>query len=206
MVPELPRSRADHQLSLSRGHLHALGALALALAFLAFFLGYQVGRRQVPEAPVAVAAPLVSEETRNGNLEVLLNKVDETSAKNLALSFPANLPGGAEAAPSAPTEPAPTGDGAVPPANVPPPTEGPVPTGGWALQIGDTHDYAEAQAWMRPLTDAGLAAYRTTEIRDGVPTHRLRVGGYAAQKDAADAVALVAPLLGKESLEVVPAP
>lgn len=190
----------------------------MALALLAFFLGYQVGTRTVPPAPPPAVAPLISEEARSGNLEVLLNRVDEASAKNLALSFPADLPAPSEAPapppdPNAPPAVAPpppevvrVGEASVPAGAAVPSVEGSVPAGGWAIEIGATPSPDEAQTWLKRLAEAELSAYRLNEVRDGVVTARVRVGGYATKAEAVAAVAAVTEVLGLGSAEVVSAP
>ena len=112
---ELPRSRTENQLSLTRGHLHALGAMSLALALLSFFLGVQVGRRQAPPAAAPVAAALLGEEAKTGNLEQLLEKVENAQVAAQPLGFPTVLPGASAGADGvkAPVSLPPVGSGSV---------------------------------------------------------------------------------------------
>src|SRR5688500_5576899 len=113
------RPRATNQLPLTRNHLYALGALSLALAVLAFFVGFQTGRGKVVAPPVPPVAKLVPEEVARGDLEVLLAGVEQANAGDAPLGFPDELPralppvlppavvDGAAASGAAPVEPAP---------------------------------------------------------------------------------------------------
>ncbi|MFZ5475943.1 MAG: SPOR domain-containing protein [Myxococcota bacterium] len=220
--PALPSS-PDRQLQLTRNHLFALGALALSLAVLAFFVGMQLGKTTAP--PVAAAppvAPLVGEEARTGDLEVLLAKVEQAGVKTDPLAFPAELP--VTVTPPAPIDPAATPVEPAPPAPDPFPdvpregsatvAAGPatagvvdgVPADGWAIQVASRDGEADAQALVETLRAAGLAAYRVVALVDGQSTWRVRVGGYRTKDAAAAALGEVSGRAGSGDAVVTPAP
>lgn len=174
----------ERPLQLTRGHLFALGAFAVALAALAYFLGVTVGRRQVeaPE-PVVKADALVPEEVRSGDLEVLLAKVEATQQ---GVDFPADLP----------QSPAPV---------VPGVSDG-APTSGWAIQVAARADETDAQRLVETLRQAGLQAYRVVALVDGKPEQRVRIGGYSTEAAARAALTEVQARSGSAEATVVTAP
>jgi cell division septation protein DedD len=216
------RPRADRQLQLTRNHLFALGAVSLSLAVLAFFVGMQVGKTQAPPAPaLPPVAPLVGEEARTGDLEVLLAKVEQANKPNDPLAFPGELP--KTDAPPAPVDPTAAVVEAPPPVDPFPdaPREGSatvaagmsasavvdgVPSGGWAIQVGTRDVEADAQALVETLRAAGLDAYRVVALVDGKPTWRVRVGGYASKDGTTAALAEVSGRAGAGDATVTPAP
>ncbi len=171
----------ERQLSLTRGHLFALGVLSLALAALTFFIGVEVGRQQAPDAPSPVQAGLVPDEVRSGDLEVLLAKVDEH--RDASLGFPRDL-----------VSPAlgPSSDG--------------VPTSGFAIQVSEGDDIARAQRLVETLRAAKLPAYRVAAIVDGQALQRVRIGGYSSEESANAARSEVASRAGSGDASVVAAP
>lgn len=222
-MQESTRPRATHQLPLTRNHLYAMGALSLALALLAFFVGLSLGRgKAAPPAP-APEARFLSEEARTGELELLLTKVEQARAADEALAFPAELP--KSEPPPPPLDPAaPLPEPAPPPPNPFPPDARPggaqlaaapvvtptvdegVPTSGWAVEVAQHADEADAARNVETLRAAGLAAYRVVALSGGRAVWRVRVGGYKS-KDAATAVtAAVASKAGVASATVTPAP
>ncbi len=172
----------DAAIPLTRGHLYALGAMSMALAFLAFFVGLALGQRAPEvEAEGPAVLPLVAAEVQGGSLETLLARVSE--AQGAGVSFPAEL---ASSAPSASV------DG--------------VPTGGWAVQVGEYPDLEGADRLVAQLREAGLPAYRVRVLVDGHRRERVRVAGYSTRESAAIAMADVASRSGSASPAVVPAP
>lgn len=219
-------ARSDRELVLTRGHLFALGALSLALAVLAFFVGLQLGRNEAPVAAVALADPLVREEVRSGDLEVLLGRVEAASRPAAALTFPAELPR-TEAPPVAPDPAEPieaVAAVAPPPDPFPgdPPRPGSaaiegvdgapalpaqeIPKGAWAVQVASRPDEADAAVLVDTLRAAGLAAYRVPALVDGVALWRVRVGGYASKDSAAANLSEVAARSGSTEAVVTQAP
>ncbi len=172
----------DAAIPLTRGHLYALGAMSMALAFLAFFVGLALGRRapEVASEDPAVL-PLVAEEVEGGSLEALLARLSEV--QGASVRFPGEL---GSSAPSASV------DG--------------VPTGGWAVQVGEYADQDGADRLVAQLREAGLPAYRVRALIDGHRRERVRVAGYSTRESAAIALADVASRAGSASPAVVPAP
>jgi cell division septation protein DedD len=80
-------------LALTRAHLFALGALSVALAVMAFFVGQETGQTQVRvvETPDD-RRPLVGAEARTGDLEALLATVEKNRALTPPMEFPTALP------------------------------------------------------------------------------------------------------------------
>lgn len=176
---------ADRPLPITRGHLFAFAALALALAALTFFLGLTVGRRQAAAPPPAAVSALVPEEVRSGDLEVLLSKVEEARPGE-GLAFPEELPRStALVVPSA-------SDG--------------VPTSGFAIEVFVRPDETDAQRLVDTLRAAGLAAYRVAAMVDGKAEHRVKVGGYASEEAAKAALAEVQARAGAPEASVGPVP
>jgi cell division septation protein DedD len=172
----------DRTLSMSRGHLLALGAMSLASAVLAFFVGVAVGRRaEAPVAGVPAVAPLVADDVRSGSLERLLARVSEEQAPDV--TFPAAL---SAVTPSASL------DG--------------IPTGGWSIQVGEFPDATAADRLVGQLREGGLPAYRVRALVDGRSVHRVRVSGYGTRDAASSDASSVASRAGAESGVVVPAP
>lgn len=200
MMHDPPRPR-DRQLNMTRGHLYALIAMALALSVATFFLGIQIGRRDVPAATVTAATepPLVKEEARDGSLEVLLARVEQARPGSVPLEFPSVLPV---------TDPPPAiGEGAVvPPAPGLAPRAGDIPKDGWALETGIFPEVNAADNEVARLRAAGLSAYRVTSLINGQPNSRVRIGGYKSEADALAAVAKVSEAAPSATPKVVKAP
>ncbi len=219
---------ADGTLSLTRAHLFALAAMALALAVLAFFVGLQAGRNQTATSVAVIAdPPLVGAEARSGNLETLLHGVEQAgrkaSGEGGSLAFPTALeavvppPAVVLDAEGNPVPPPPVEDpfpdaakaGAaeVPGAPAPAPAPlGAVPSSGWALEVGTRPDARDAQLLVDTLGAAGLPAYAMPAAVGGALQYRIRVGGYA-NKDAATAAATeVAARAGADAATAVAAP
>lgn len=166
-------------LTLTRGHLLALGALSLALAVLTFFLGVEVGRKQAPPPPIVEPPGLVAKEVAEGNLEELLSKAEEKQGQ--PLDFPKAL-------------------------IAPPIAADGVPGGGWAIQVGEFPDDAGADALVAKLRGDKLAAYKIAAVVEGHPRLRVRVGGYGSRESATAAQPQVVTAAGVSDGVVVPAP
>jgi cell division septation protein DedD len=217
------RPQPDRQLQLTRNHLFALGAVSLSLAVLAFFVGMQVGKtRAPPVSSTPPVAPLVSEEARTGNLEVLLAKVEQAGSKPDPLAFPGELPktdappapvdplAPPAVAPATPADPFPDGarEGAatIPAGPSAVSTADGVPAGGWAIQVHTRGDAADAQALVETIRAAGLPAYRVEALVEGRSTWRVRVGGFASKEAATSALGEVSGRAGSADAAVTPAP
>lgn len=172
---------AERQLSLTRGHLFALGVLSVALASLTFFIGVEVGRQDVPDAPPPAQAGLVAEDVKSGDLEVLLAKVDEH--RDASLGFPHELVAPVIAS-----------------------TSDAVPTSGFAIQVAEGDDVARAQRLVETLRAANMPAYRVAAIVDGKTLHRVRIGGYSSEAAATAARGEIAGRAGAAEASVVAAP
>lgn len=175
----------DRAIPLTRGQLLALGAMSMALATLSFFVGLAVGEGPVvpragsPARPTV--EPLVGETVRTGSLESLLVRVSGTQGTEVR--FPSALT-----------------------ALVPEATADGVPTGGWAIQVGEYPDADGATRLVTQLRAAELPAYAVLALVDGNKSHRVRVSGFATREAAATAVSDVATRAGSSSPLVVPAP
>lgn len=222
------RPRATNQLPLTRNHLYAMGALSLALALLAFFVGFSLGRgKAAAPPPVSAESRFLSEEARTGNLEVLLSKVEQARGVEEAMAFPSELPKSdpppAPVDPNAPpptepVEPPPPPPNPFPPearpggaqlttAPVATPTVGEdVPTSGWAVEVAEHAVEDDAARNVETLRAAGLSAYRVVAIVGGRTVWRVRVGGYGGKEAATAAMPAVASKAGVTDVKVTPAP
>lgn len=222
-MSELPRpARTNGQLTLTRGHLYAFGAMALTLAILAFFVGLQVGRGPVAPAQGPVVRALLDEEARTGDLETLLMRVESSRAPE-GLVFPRELPTSAPPLPPLPAEgeepvapppvdpvvapdAAPEGEATLAPSVAAPSTSDAVPTHGWAIQVAVRADAADADRLVATLREAELDAYRVEALVDGRSEHRVRVGGYATEAAATAALPEVRGRAGASTATVAHAP
>ena len=90
-------TRIDRQIQNSReiwitkGHLAALGTATLAIALLAFFVGIQVGRKQVDAPPPPQADNILPDPAKEDALEALLREVEAAQAAAPPLAFPDTL-------------------------------------------------------------------------------------------------------------------
>lgn len=222
-MPGLSRVRPESEATLTRTRLWVLVGVAVCMSVTTFILGLQVGRRDLPAAPLPPRDALISEEARTGNLEVLLQKVSATE-KEGHLDFPQALAVSTPLAP--PPELGPDGlplpvVEAPPAAAVltpPDPKEGAgsvalggapdllgvAPADGFAVQVAAT-DRAHAQALVSELAAKGVDAYVIDAVVDGQPERRVRVGGYPSEAAATAAVAQLQEVVGG-SLAVVKAP
>lgn len=225
-MSELTRpARTNGQLTLTRGHLYAFGAMSLTLAILAFFVGLQVGRGPAVPTQGPVVRALLDDEARTGDLETLLMRVESARAPD-GLVFPRELPKSApplppvpvegevpvEAAPLPPVDPvaapdaAPQGEATLAPAVVAPSTSDGVPTHGWAIQVAVRNDAADADRLVATLREAKLDAYRVEALVDGRSEHRVRIGGYATEAAATAALPEVRGRAGASTATVAHAP
>lgn len=203
-MPEPTRpARARDQMTITKGHLFALGALSVFMATLAFFVGLKLGRGTPPVEVKPQVVALLDEEARSGNLEALLMRVEATQAP-AQLVFPEALPHsdpqpapaveGVEPEPAPPPEPvvvpdpAAEGSASLPPAAVAPAASDQVPTQGWAVEIASRATVEEAAVLVESLRAAGLSAYHVEARVDGRPEHRVRIGGYHSEAAAKEAV------------------
>lgn len=159
-----------------------MGVLAVMAASLAFLVGVETGRRQaVVPGEAAAVPPLVPGEVRAGELEELLAAVDR--ADRVALGFPAELaaPGHAMSSPD-------------------------LPSSGWALDLAELASARDAEAKVASLRAAAVPAYRVAALVDGRAIQRLRVGGFASEESALDAIPGVLAVSGYPGARVVAAP
>lgn len=227
LPPHGPRQQGPQQVPLSRNHLYALGALSLALAVLAFFVGFQAGRGQVRAPAAPAVARFVSDEVASGDLEVLLARVEQATVGDAPLDFPSELPR-TEVPVAAPP---PVGDGEIvaevvkpPPVNPFPtearpgsaslvadapkvaPSRGDIPTTGWSIQVGEQAAEADADRQVATLQAAGLPAYKVVALMDGAAVWRIRIGGFASKDNATASLASVSSKAGAANATVTRAP
>ncbi len=204
-MPELSRVRPASDTSLTRNRLWVLVGVSLCMSLTTFILGRQIGRQEIPAAPLPPRDALISEEARTGNLEVLLQKVSATE-KESHLGFPEELP----VSPPPPPPPVIGPDGqpvaaaAPPPPTVLAPTApkegsasiatkggtdvlGVAPVKGYAVQVAVT-DKAHAKTLLAELAAKGVDAYAVDAVVDGQKERRVRVGGYPSEEAATAAL------------------
>lgn len=222
-APSLPPNGA---LPITRAHLLALGAMSLTMAVLSFFIGLTLGQHAAPPTEGPVVKALLDEEARTGNLEALLMRVEAAQAQE-RLVFPEEL---AKSAPPLPPLPDPDAEApevapVLPPVDpivqpsAPPishaelagaprevATSDEVPASGWAIQVGEREDVADAERLVVTLRTAGLAAYHVEALVDGHARHRVRVGGYASQEAAKAALIEVGGRAGATDATITQAP
>jgi cell division septation protein DedD len=151
----------------------SLAVMILALSIGAGVAGFSFGRRSMTtDLDAKERKPLLPEEVREGELEVLLARVEQ--APDVSIRFTDKL---AQSRPELP--PVPTAFGKV-------------PADGWAIQVASLADKTAAEALVTQLTTAGLSAYGSPALADGVTTWEVRVGGYPDRDSAAGAQASVA--------------
>lgn len=213
-MPELSRVRPESDTSLTRSRLYILVGVSICMSATTFVLGRQIGRHELPAAPLPPRDALISEEARTGNLELLLQKVSLTG-KETHLAFPADLP----QSPPPPPPPVVGPDGVpLPEAAVPPPVEvlappppkeggaqiatlggtdvlGVPPLEGYSVQVAVT-DAAGARTMLGDLATSGVEGYVIDAIVDGQPERRVRVGGYTSEEEAAAAVSGLQEVVG----------
>ncbi len=214
-------SRAGQQIWMTKGHLAALGVAMAAIAVLAFLVGLEVGKgtaeaEEPAEPGVAAFLPDASDEQA---LEALLREVERAQAEldqpdgggdaevTFNRTLVEELP---EDAPEQPPPSAVVSDLEARPDEAPQPPAEPIsagaPTSGWAVQIASYEDQAEADAHVARLVELELPAYRVAGLVSGQTWHRVRIGGYADQKEALDAREGLGATLGLSDLMVAQAP
>ena len=198
MLKAPPRPR-DRQVTLTQGHLYALMAMSIALASVTFFLGMQIGRREVPTVEQPPTRALVGEEARTGDLEVLLTKVEQARPGTQPFEFPLALPRTAPP-PMLGTEAMVSAGAGISPQN------GKVPKSGWSIEVSTWKEAEEADRELERLVKGGLTAYRVTAMIDGRPSHRVRIGGYPTEAKAAEELAAVSKTTRAAEARVVQAP
>jgi cell division septation protein DedD len=226
-MAEVSKNARKGSYALTGGHLLALFALAVSLAALSFFVGYDTGKTQVRVVEVqSPTKPLIGDEARTGDLETLLGRVEQANGRQ-GLAFPNELPASAE-----PVAPAVGPDGAPLPVTAParpsdpfPDAQRPgaaevtarapmvavapdanVPSGGWAIEVATFSAEAEAAAHAESLRAQDLAAYRVVALVDGATAWRVRVGGYASKDAASAALASVGTTARADAPRVTKAP
>jgi cell division septation protein DedD len=156
----------------------------VALTIMAGLIGFRVGQRSMTtDVDPERVTPLLPEEVREGELEVLLARVEQ--APDVAIRFTEKL---AQSRPELP--PVPTAFGKV-------------PADGWAVQVAALADKTAAEALVAQLTTAGLPAYASPALADGATTWEVRVGGYPDRDAAAGAQASVARTAQVSSSSVI---
>ena len=172
----------DETIRLTRGHLFALGSMSVALAVLAFFLGFSVAVRGRPTGGnPSTVAPLVADEVNRGSLEALLARVADLHSGGLA--FPSELE---------------SGDTNV--------SANGVPAGGWAIQVAEYPDRESADSLVVELRATSLTAYRVAAIVNGHRVQRVRVSGFSTREAAMSELESVGSRSGSVTASVVPAP
>ena len=202
----------SREIWITKGHLAALGPATLAIALLAFFVGIQVGRKQVEAPPVTQADNILPDPAKEDALEALLREVEAAQAAAPPLAFPDTLTEGE--APKAPVEeeekpvetdvePVPEVKKDPPP---PPPKAAPVPKSGWSVQVASYDNAKDADARVEKLRERELKAYRVTALIRGQNWHRVKVGSYPSKDAAAKARNDLARILGTRDLMITEAP
>lgn len=215
----------------------AMGTMAMAMTLTAFFVGLQFGRKLGPPAPVAEAVqPLVGEEAKKGDLEVLLAQVEKARAP---ITFPDRLSEPTEALPPPPDpnappvtpdaaaaaamadaektaaiatavlpkENAPVGQAVIAPVAPAAVAQDPrAPSKGWALRVAKVADEASAEALITSLEARGLKGYRKELLVDGKRQIEVRVGGFSSKEEAEGARGKAGDLLKEKSSPPVTAP
>lgn len=206
---ELSRNPPEGQIWLTRPQVGALGATAIAVAALTFFVGLMLGRKTAPEA-VAAAAPsgLISQEVQEDALPELLARVERSAARDdmRQLTFPEELPAD-EPSDLVPEEaPDDLGDPAVlPPGDAP--ADGVadgagVPEEGWAVEVGSYDAADAADARVNTLVEDGMAAWRVESFEQGGGRWHVRVGTWSTKAEAAEALGDLRARLGQDDLVV----
>jgi cell division septation protein DedD len=208
-----PRLRSDNAVWLSKGQLGALTVTAAAVAVLTFFIGLTLGQRPAVET-VVVASPdaehvLIEEGVRDDGLAVLLARVEMAAGVPVAqasLSYPERL---LADAPVVEVPEAPEPEVLVPAEVLPVVSDAPLAPDdvvdepvGWAVQLFSETDSATADARVAELVEAGVSAYRVDVLLGGKTHHRVRVGPFASEAKAQDAVAELAAQSGSPSPSV----
>ena len=202
----------SREIWITKGHLAALGTATLAIALLAFFVGIQVGRKQVDTPPAPQADNLLPDPAKEDALEALLREVEAAQAAAPPLAFPDTLTEGE--APKAPdeneeqsvetgVEPVPEVKKDPPP---PPPKAAAIPTSGWSVQVASYDNAKDADARVEKLRERELKAYRVTALIRGQNWHRVKVGSYPSKDAAAKARNDLARILGTRDLMITEAP
>ena len=197
---------------ITKGHLAALGTATLAIALLAFFVGIQVGRKQVDPPLTPTSDNILPNPEREDALEALLREVESAQAAAPPLAFPETL-----AKNSAPPAPEPKEETPVEtevrnspePTTVPPPDppkSAPVPKKGWSVQIASYESSADADARVAKLQEQKLKAYRVAALIRGQNWYRVKVGSFPTKDAAAKARADLARTLGTRDLMITEAP
>lgn len=211
---EIARRRAARDLWVSRSHVAAAGALALALAALTFAGGLALGKRWA--APAPTPPPSLTAEVPRDELLQLLARIDGNAAgPSAAITFPDTLRGQPSAG---------GGGGDGPPPHQTVVAGGPQAVvgdalggGGFTVVVATTPDEAAARAQQAALLEAGVSALVAAELVEGAPRYRVVVGRHADRERAVAAARLLAgagdvvvepllPDLAEPPVEPAPAP
>jgi cell division septation protein DedD len=226
-MAEVSKSARKGSYALTGGHLLALFALAVSLAALSFFVGYDTGKTQVRVVEVqSPIKPLIGDEAQTGDLETLLGRVEQANGRQ-GLAFPSELPTSMEpvvpavgpdgaplpvAAQERPSDPFPDAQrpgAAEVTARAPMVAVAPdpnVPNSGWAIEVASFGTEPEAAGHAESLRAQGLVAYRVVALVDGATVWRVRVGGYASKDAASAALTSVGATARAEAPRVTKAP
>ena len=202
----------SREIWITKGHLAALGTATLAIALLAFFVGIQVGRKQVEAPPIATSDSILPDPAKEDALEALLREVEAAQAAAPPLAFPDTLTEGEAPKPpeEATEEPIETDVKPVPEVKQeppPPPAQAaPVPKSGWSVQVASYDNATDADARVAKLRERELKAYRVTALIRGQNWHRVKVGSYPSKDAAAEARNKLARILGTRDLMITEAP
>lgn len=217
---DLERIRGEREIWITRGHLYALGATTISVSVLTFVLGFVMGRQEpAPPAQDPPSAALISTEVETDALDDLLARVEAAASSEPpgeVLTYPEGLaeqpaPDGPPT-PSEPPSAPPTEEVLVQPGRdtpTPPtgaPSDGPVPEGGWAVQLASFTTEQEARARMEQYQELGLEPYRTTAVVDGITRYRVRVGGFDSREAAGESLEALKRQTGVHDAIVVAAP
>ena len=203
----------SREIWITKGHLAALGTATLAIALLAFFVGIQVGRKQIEAPPEAHSDSILPDPAKEDALEALLREVEAAQAAAPPLAFPDTLTEGEAPEPpeeepveSVETEVEPVPEAKQEPPPPPPPKAAPAPKSGWSVQVASYDNANDADARVAKLRERDLKAYRVTALIRGQNWHRVKVGSYPSKDAAAKARGDLARVLGTRDLMITEAP
>jgi len=207
---ELSRNPPEGQVWLTRPQARALGATAVSVAALMFFVGLMLGRKIAPEAEAAQGSQgsLIAQDVQEDALPELLARVERSAAREdmRQLTFPDELPADEPATLIPEETAADLDDPAIaapgePPQEAAPEGEG-IPEEGWAVEVGAFSDLEAADGRVASLKESGLEAWRVESFEQGESRWRVRVGAWATKSEAAEALGDLRASLGQDNLVV----